>query len=170
MDISTPVLAIIIAICSLALSLHTSVSTRRASQLQRLAAIRTKLSSLMWKIQFDLAQFERCAKKFDQFIPDDEENTFEQDISFLRKGGAEIEELKLSLASMSSTLSSFPISLGAGRIDEIEHHVDSISQGVDIASEKLLPRMLKLVERIESASDKSISELPDPSINTEAAR
>ena len=55
MDISTPVLAILIAICSLALSLHTSVSTRRASQLQRLAAIRTKLSSLMWKIQFDLS-------------------------------------------------------------------------------------------------------------------
>jgi len=170
MDISAPMLAILISIASLALSLHTSVSTRRASQLQRLAAIRTKLSSLMWKIHFDLAQYERCAKKFDQFLPDDEETTFEQDISFLRKGSAEIEELKSALDSVSSTLRKYPISLGAGRIDEIEHHVDSIRQGVDIASEKLLPRMLKLAERLESSTGGTRSELPNPSINTDAAR
>lgn len=170
MDISTPVLAILIAISSLALSLHTSVSTRRASQLQRLAAIRTKLSSLMWKIQFDLSQYERCAKKFDQFLDDDEETTFEQDVLFLKDGRATIDELKSSLDSVSSTLRRFPLSLGAGRIDEIEHHVDSISQGVDIASEKLLPRMLKLVERIDSASGGQISELPNPSVNTDLAQ
>lgn len=170
MDISTPALAILISVASLVLSLHTSVSTRRASQLQRLATIRTKLSSLMWKIQFDLSQYERCAKKFDQFLPDDEETTFEQDMSFLRESKAEMEELKSSLDSVSSTLRRYPISLGAGRIDEIEHHVDSIRHGVDMASEKLLPRMLKLVERIESSSGKTRSELPNPSINTDAAR
>lgn len=168
MDISTPMLAIIISITSLALSLHTSVSTRRASQLQRLAAIRTKVSSLMWKIHFDMAQYEGCAKKFDQFLPDDERTTFEQDISFLRRGKAEIEGLKSALDSVSSTLRRYPISLGAGRIDEIEHHVDSIRQGIDIASEKLLPRMLKLVERLGKNSSRAISESPNPSINPDA--
>jgi len=115
----------------------------------------------MWKIQFDLSQYERCAKKFDQFLPDDEETTFEQDISFLRESKAEMEELKSNLDSVSSTLRRYPISLGAGRIDEIEHHVDSIRHGIDMASEKLLPRMLKLVERIESSSGGTRSELPN---------
>lgn len=170
MDISTPMLAILISIASLALSLHTSVSTRRASQLQRLAAIRTKLSSLMWKIHFECAEYERCAKKFDQLFPDNEETTFEQDISFFRKGRAEIEELKSDLDSVSSTLRRYPISLGAGRIDEIEHHIDSILQSLDIASEKLLPRMLKLIEHIEPCSNETKSELPNPSINADAAQ
>lgn len=173
MDISTPVLAILIAIASLALSLHTSVSTRRANQLQRLAAIRTKLSSLMWRIHFDLSQYERCAKKFDQFLKEEEkeeETTFEQDISFLKDRSATIEKLKSSLDSVSSTLRRFPLSLGAGLIDEIAHNVDGISQGVDIASERLLPRMLKLVDRIDSASGEKVSELPNPPINTDAAR
>jgi hypothetical protein len=169
MDISTPVLAVLIALLSLALSIHTSVSTRRASQLQRLAAIRTKLSALMWTMQFDLSQYERCAKKFDQFL-NDEETTFEQDISFLREAKAEIGELKSILDSLSLTLSKFPLSLGAGRIDEMEHRVDSICQGVDISSERLLPRMLKLVERIESAPSEQRTELPNPSINTDAPR
>jgi hypothetical protein len=169
MDFSTPVLAILIAISSLALSLHTSVATRRASQLQRLAAIRTQLSSLMWKTGFDLSQYERCAKKFDQFL-DEGETTFEQDISFLKDNRARLEDMKTVLDSVSSTLRRFPLSLGAGRIDELEHRVGSISQGVDIASEKLLPRMLKLVERIKSASGEQISELPNPSSNTDAAR
>jgi hypothetical protein len=123
----------------------------------------------MWKIQFDLSQYDRCAKKFDQFFPEDEETTFEQDISFLREGKAKMEELKSSLDSVSSTLCRHPISLGAGQIDEIEHHIESIRHGVDMASEKLLPRMLKLVERIESSSGGARPELPNPSINSDAA-
>ncbi len=168
MEITTPVLALLIAVLSLVLSLHTGVTTRRANQLQRLASIRTKLSGLMWKIQFDLSQYERCARQLDQLCTD-EETTWAQDTSFLKEGSATIAELKSCLDSISSTLSKFPLTLGAGRIDEIEHRVDSITEGVSLASEKLLPRMMALAKRIESAPSGDAA-LPNPAVNTDAAR
>lgn len=150
MEVSTPALAIFIAVLSLGLSLHTSISTRRANQLQRLASIRTKLSSLTWKIQFDLYQYERYARKFDQFL-NDEAITFMQYLEYIRNGQATIAKLKPPLDSMSSILSRYPISLRVGRLDEVEHLLDSIRARVDIASETLLPIMQKLVERIDEA-------------------
>lgn len=169
MDIPSPVLATLIALIRLALSIHTSITTRRASQLQRLTAIRTKLSALMWKMDFDLNQYERCTKKLDQFFVD-EESTLEQDVSFLKESKVAVGGIKSSLDSVASKLSIFPISLGAGEIEEIEHGVDTITQGVELFSDRLLPRMLKLVERIESLPDEKLSKLANPSIITDAVR
>jgi len=158
MDISTSVLALFVSLLSLAFSVHTVVWTRRASQLQRLASIRTKLSSMMWSIASDLPQYERCAKTFDQFS--DSETKFERDLSWLKDVRATISELRSKVESVSSALTKYPLSVGAGQIDEIEHQVDSIAQGVDGASKNLLPMMLKLVERLESAYSGQRRELP----------
>ncbi|MDO9272387.1 MAG: hypothetical protein Q7T94_05160 [Rugosibacter sp.] len=154
MEISTPALAVFIAVLSLALSLHTSIATRRANQLQRLASIRTKLSNLIWKIQFDLYQYERYARKFDQFLndEDDEAITFMEYLEYIRSDQATIAELKSPLDSMSSKLSRYPFFFRVGGLDEVEHLLDSIRARVDIASENLLPIMQKLVERIDEAS------------------
>lgn len=146
MEIATSVLALLISILSLALSWHTGVTTRQANQLQRLAGIRTKLSSLMWKIQFDLSQYERFASILDQ-LPSDEQTTWTEDISYIKETAQKIEGIKSQLETISSVISAIPVSLGAGQTDEIEHRVDSISEGLNLASEKLLPRMAKLAER-----------------------
>ncbi len=169
MYISAPVLAILIALFSLALSVYTSVSTRRASQLQRLASIRTKMSSLQWKIRFDLDEYDRCAKHLDSLLGE-EETTHWQEFSSLTDDMPKIDKLKSDLDLVSETLSKFPLTLPAGRIDEIEHDVDRIIMGIDIANQKLLPRILKLIEHLELASSGKGCELPDPSPNTDATQ
>ena len=150
MDIDMPILAIIIAVLSLVLSLYTSITTRRSSQFQRLAIIRTKASNIIWKIQFDLTQYERCARKIEDFF--DDGTGLMQDISFLKEAMASISEIKSKLDSIALTVSKYPFSFGAGQLDEVEHRIDSFSEGIKLASERLLPRLERLAERINSTS------------------
>ncbi len=153
-----PVLAILIALLSLVLSLYSSVSTRRAGQLQRLATIRTKLSNLLVSMRFDVSQYERYGKVLDRFIDHDDELTFEvhdsfdEDVAFLSDCLTQMSKWKQMLDSQSSKLSRFPLSLPVGEIDEIEHQLDILDHHIATVFERFLPRMLRLVEHMESAS------------------
>ncbi len=133
----TATLALLLSILNLLFLLYTNSTNRRSEQLQKLAAIRTKLSSLKFNVRaflMDLEIFWDSIERVDQ-------GSIEEGEQFLD----ELEKLEATLkivfdGQSGLSLFSFP----TGRIENIEHQLDTAVLRFDVLIKGMLPRMKEI--------------------------